>query len=107
MVTIIMALRGLSANKLRSLLTMLGVIIGVGAVIVAIAIGAGSREGVAASIQRLGPNVPTVRPGPQRTGNINLGAGSQNTLKMEDADAILKACPSVLRICPQVNTNGQ
>ena len=106
-VSLTMASRGLTANKLRSLLTMLGVIIGVGAVIIAIAIGAGSREAVAASIQRLGTNVLTIRPGAQRTGNINLGAGSQNTLKLEDADAILKECPSVLRICPQVNQNAQ
>ncbi|MFI5385812.1 MAG: ABC transporter permease [Fimbriimonadales bacterium] len=86
---------------------MLGVIIGVGAVIVAIGIGSGSREAVAQSIQRLGTNVLTVRPGQQRTGNINLGAGSQNTLKLEDAAAILKQCPSVLRVCPQVNSGAQ
>lgn len=106
-VCVYMAGRGLTANKLRSLLTMLGVIIGVGAVIVAIGIGAGSREAVAQSIQRLGTNVLTVRPGQQRTGNINLGAGSQNTMKLEDADAILAECPSVARICPQVNGNAQ
>lgn len=106
-VSIYMAGRGLTANKLRSLLTMLGVIIGVGAVIIAIAIGAGSREAVAQSIQRLGTNVLTIRPGQQRTGNINLGAGSQNTLKLEDGDAILKDCPAVQRVCPQVNGNAQ
>ncbi|HVT11443.1 MAG TPA: ABC transporter permease [Fimbriimonadaceae bacterium] len=106
-VSIYMAGRGLNANKLRSLLTMLGVIIGVGAVIIAIGIGAGSREAVAQSIQRLGTNVLTVRPGQQRTGNINLGMGSQNTLKLEDADAVLKQCPAVQRVCPQVNGNAQ
>lgn len=106
-VSLFMAVRGLNANKLRSLLTMLGVIIGVGAVIVAIGIGSGSKEAVAKSIQRLGTNVLTVRPGQQRSGNINLGAASQNTLKLEDAKAILKECPSVIRVCPQVSGTAQ
>lgn len=102
-----MAWQGLGANKLRSFLTMLGVIIGVGAVIIAIAIGQGSRAAVAESIQRLGTNVLTVFPGSQRRGGISFGGGSSNTLKIEDGDAILKECPSVQRVSPTVNRNAQ
>ncbi len=107
LVNLTMALRGLTANKLRALLTMLGVIIGVGAVIVAVAIGQGSRAAVAASLQQLGTNVLTVFPGQQRTGGIGQGSGSSNTMKPADADAILKGCPSVIRVSPQVNKTAQ
>jgi putative ABC transport system permease protein len=102
-----MALRGLSANKLRSFLTMLGVIIGVGAVIVAIGIGQGSREAAAESIQKLGTNVLTVFPGQQRRGSVSFGFGSVNTMKLEDAAAVLRGCPSVARVSPGVNSNAQ
>ena len=107
MVSLTMALRGLSANKLRSFLTMLGVIIGVGAVIIAIAIGQGSREAVAESIQRLGTNVMTVFPGRQQRGGVSFGWGSQNTLTLDDAKALLRECPSVAGVSPQVNRQAQ
>ena len=107
LVNLTMALRGLTANKLRALLTMLGVIIGVGAVIVAVAIGQGSRAAVAASLQQLGTNVLTVFPGQQRSGGISQGSGSVISLKMADADAILKGCPDVVHVSPQVNKNAQ
>jgi len=104
-VNLIMAVRGLSANKLRAFLTMLGVIIGVGAVIIAIAIGEGSREAVAASLRQLGTNVLTVFPGQGRNGGIGFGAKSN--MKLVDAEAILKSCPSVSRVSPQVNKSAQ
>jgi putative ABC transport system permease protein len=107
MLTILMALRGLSANKLRSFLTMLGVIIGVGAVIIAIAIGQGSREAAAESIRRLGTNVLTAVPGQQRRGGINFGFGSINTMKLRDAEAIKRGAPSVARVSPGVQRNAQ
>ena len=97
MVSITMALRGLSANKLRSVLTMLGVIIGVGAVIAAIAIGQGSREAAAESIRKLGTNVLTAFPGQQRRGSVSFGFGSVLTMKLEDAPAVMRGCPSVAR----------
>lgn len=106
-VTVVMSLRGLVANKLRAALTMLGVIIGVAAVIVAIAIGQGSKAAVQASLQRLGTNVLTVRPGSQRRGNISFGFGSRSTLKPTDAEAILKGAPSVGKISPEANGNKQ
>ena len=107
LVNLTMAMRGLTANKLRALLTMLGVIIGVGAVIIAIAIGQGSRAAVAASLQRLGTNVLTVLPGQQRNGGISFGLGTNVTLKLADAAAILKSCPSVLHVSPQVSKSAQ
>ncbi len=107
LVGVAMALRGLAANKMRAALTMLGIIIGVGAVIVAVAIGSGSRAAVAESIQRLGTNVLTVRSGAQRRGGVSFGAGSAGTLTLADADAILKGSPSVARVSPQVNQSLQ
>lgn len=107
MVSFIMALRGLGANKLRSALTILGVIIGVGSVIIANAIGLGSKAAVAESIQKLGTNVLTVFPGQQRRGGVSFGGGSINTMKLEDAAAILKASPSVAKISPMVNRSAQ
>ncbi|MCC6444516.1 MAG: ABC transporter permease [Armatimonadetes bacterium] len=107
MVSIYMALQGLGANKLRSFLTMLGIIIGVGAVIIAIAIGQGSRQAVAESLQRLGTNVMTAIPGQQRRGNVGFGFGSVNTMKLKDAEAILKGCPSIARVTPAVNRSAQ
>ncbi len=108
LVNLTMALRGLTANKLRALLTMLGVIIGVGAVIVAVAIGQGSRAAVAASLQQLGTNVLTVFAGQQRSGGgIAQGSGSGVSLKMADADALLKGSPDLVHVSPQVNKNAQ
>jgi putative ABC transport system permease protein len=102
-----MAWRGLGANKLRALLTMLGVIIGVGAVIVAIAIGKGSQQAVMESLTRLGTNTLTVIPGSQRRGAISFGAGSRSTLRLEDAEAIKKNCPLIGKVSPGVNRNSQ
>ncbi len=107
MVSITMALRGLSSNKLRSFLTMLGVIIGVGAVIIAIAIGSGSRQAVAESMQKMGTNILTIMPGQQRKGGISFGFGSISTLKLEDAAAILRGAPSIGHLSPGVNQSAQ
>lgn len=106
-VSALLALRGLATNRMRALLTMLGIIIGVGAVIVAVAIGQGSRDAVAASIQRLGTNVLTVRAGQQRRGGVSFGAGTSTALTLEDAEAIRSGSPSTLRVSPQVNRSAQ
>jgi ABC-type antimicrobial peptide transport system permease subunit len=107
MVALTTALRGLAANKLRSVLTMLGIIIGVGAVIFSIGMTQGSKAALAESIQRLGTNVITVFPGQQRRGQVSFGFGSTNTLTLEDAQAVLRSCPSVARVSPQVNSRAQ
>jgi putative ABC transport system permease protein len=103
MVALTTALRGLAANKLRAALTMLGIIIGVGAVIFAIGMTQGSKAALAESIQKLGSNVITVFPGQQRARGVSMGFGSINTMKLEDAAAILRGCPSVARVSPAVN----
>ncbi|HVF10384.1 MAG TPA: ABC transporter permease, partial [Abditibacteriaceae bacterium] len=104
---VLVALQGLAANKLRSLLTMLGIIIGVLAVILGTAIGQGSRQQVLERIQSLGSNAITVFPGQSRQGAVMGGAGSRQSLKMEDADAIRKGCPTIIAVAPQVQQRAQ
>ncbi len=82
------ALRALAANKLRSALTMLGVIIGVGAVIAMVSIGQGARASVAQQVQALGSNLLTIFPGSAGQFGVRQGAGSLQSLKLEDANAI-------------------
>jgi putative ABC transport system permease protein len=105
--TVEMAWRGIGANKLRSFLTMLGVIIGVGAVIIAIAIGSGARAATMEAIQSLGTNLLTIFPGSQRSGGISFGRDSAVSMKPEDAVAIQKECPSVLYVSPTVSRSTQ
>lgn len=82
------ALRALAANKLRSVLTMLGVIIGVAAVVTMVSIGQGARQSVSQQVQVLGSNLLTVFPGSAGQFGVRQGAGSLQTLTWEDADAI-------------------
>jgi putative ABC transport system permease protein len=99
------ALQGLASNKLRSLLTMLGVIIGVGSVITTMAIGQGANEAARATLRAMGTNTLTLFTGQQRRGGINFGAGTITTLKPEDAEAILKECPAVKAIAQESSSN--
>ena len=101
------AWQALRRNATRSLLTMLGIIIGVGAVITSMAIGAGAQAAVLAQIESLGANLVVVIPGAQSTGGVNLGGGSRTTLKLPDATAIATEVPSVGAAAPQSSTNAQ
>lgn len=101
------ALRSLKANKMRSALTMLGVIIGVGAVIAMISIAQGAKEQAIERIKSLGTNILTVFPGQQRTRMIGMGMGTRQTLKFEDAQAIAKEIPYVVRVAPEVTRMAQ
>lgn len=101
------ALEGLVANKMRAALTMLGVIIGVGAVIAMLAIAQGAREQTMQRIQQMGTNVLMVMSGQSRQGAVMGGFGSMQTLTLEDSDAIAKKCPSVIAIAPEVRQNMQ
>ena len=83
-----MAFSALMANKMRSLLTMLGIIIGVGAVIAMVSIGMGVRNNIQQSIASLGSNMLIVMPGAENRTGVRGGAGSKTTLENEDADAI-------------------
>jgi len=104
---VLVALGGLAANGLRSLLTMLGIIIGVLAVIVGTAIGQGSSQQVLARIQSLGSNSITIFPGQQRQGPVSGGVGSTQTLVPKDVKAITRYCPVVTGIAPQFSRTAQ
>jgi putative ABC transport system permease protein len=101
------AWQALRRNATRSLLTMLGIIIGVGAVITSMAIGSGAQAAVLAQIESLGANLVVVIPGATSQGGVNLGGGSRTTLKLPDATAIATEVPSVGSAAPQSSTNAQ
>ncbi|HLY23244.1 MAG TPA: ABC transporter permease [bacterium] len=101
------AWQALRRNATRSLLTMLGIIIGVGAVITSMAIGSGAQAAVLAQIESLGANLVVVIPGATSQGGVNLGGGSRTTLKLADATAIAAEVPSVGAAAPQSQTNAQ
>lgn len=99
--------RALLRNKIRSLLTMLGIIIGVSAVITMIGIGQGARESIKDKIAGLGTNMLLVQSGSLTRGGIRGGWGSINTLVPEDVTAIMEKCPSVALAAPVVRTTAQ
>jgi putative ABC transport system permease protein len=90
------ALRALAINKLRSALTMLGIVIGVGAVIVMIAVGAGAQQRVEEQIRALGSNLLLVMPGATTAGGVRMGFGSASTLTEDDVAAINREVPDAL-----------
>jgi len=101
------ALDGLISNRLRSALTMLGVIFGVGAVVGAVSMTQGAKVATLQQFERFGTNVLTVRPGEMTRGGIHWGMGSEQTLTYADAEAIAKECPTVTAVAPEVNTMAQ
>jgi putative ABC transport system permease protein len=103
--TIKMALRGLLANKLRSFLAMLGIIIGVGAVISMLAIGAGAKKQIMSRISSMGTNLLVVRPGQAEQHGVR--SGDVENLTIEDAKAILAGIDSVDKVAPVVMRNAQ
>lgn len=105
--SIIIALDGLKANKLRSLLTMLGIIIGVGAVIAMISIGMGVRDKVENSIAGLGSNLLMVTPGTGSAPGVRQAAGSNTSLNIKDAQAIAREVPGASKVAPSVNRQYQ
>jgi putative ABC transport system permease protein len=92
--TLRIAVRALGRNKVRSSLTMLGVIIGVAAVIAMVAIGSGATESVQKTVASMGQNLVTVFPGATSSGGFSMGSGSSQTLTPNDALAIERECPS-------------
>ena len=101
------ALEGLAANKMRAALTMLGVIIGVGAVITMLAIASGAKEQQMARIQQMGTNVLMVMAGQSRRGAVRGGFGRVEKLTLQDAEAIAARCPSVVTAVPETRQNMQ
>jgi putative ABC transport system permease protein len=101
------ALRALKVNKMRSALTMLGIIIGVGAVIAMLAVGTGASRQISEQISSMGSNLLIVVPGSQTSGGLRMGFGSQPTLTLSDADAIQRECPAVQEVAPVHNGVAQ
>ena len=101
------AWQALVRNAFRSLLTMLGIIIGVSAVITSMAIGNGARAAVAAQLARLGSNLIVVVPGSVITSGVNLGSGARQSLQPRDAVSIAQEVPGVAGVAPQIQMNAQ
>ncbi len=101
------ALRALRINKLRSALTMLGIIIGVAAVITMIAVGSGAQQRIEEQIKGLGTNLIILMPGSSTSGGVRMGAGSRNTLTEEDGYAIQRDVPAVQASAPTLRGTGQ
>src|SRR5579862_6309092 len=102
-----LALRSLARNKMRTALTMLGIIIGVGAVICTVAIGEGASDQVQQQIAALGDNLIYITAGSVNQGGVRLGGGATKTLTVDDSKAILENVSSVARASPGVNSGVQ
>jgi len=101
------AIRSLNRNKMRSFLTMLGMIIGVAAVIAMLAVGQGARDMINAQIAALGTNVLLVFPGAFTSGGVRMEAGSSSRLNEDDIATIKKSCPAVMYASPVARTTQQ
>ena len=99
--------RALKVNKMRSALTMLGIIIGVGAVIAMLAVGTGASKKIADQISSMGSNLLIILPGATTAGGVRMGAGTQPTLTTADAEAMQRECPSVAYVAPVLNGVAQ
>ena len=101
------AIKAILSNKARSFLSMLGIIIGVGAVIVMMAIGQGSKQSIREEIQKNGTNMLTIRPGADQRGGVRLDPSAMQTLKQVDYETILTEAKFVNKVSPEVSTSGQ
>ena len=105
--TLKIALNSLRVNKMRSALTSLGIIIGVAAVIIMLAIGSGANKQVQANMESMGSNLLTIRSATARTGGVSMGMGSKPTLSVKDADAIKKTARGVEAVAPVMSSAKQ
>ncbi|HXK89986.1 MAG TPA: ABC transporter permease, partial [Thermosynergistes sp.] len=101
------SLRSLWANKMRSGLAILGVIIGVGAVIAMIAVGRGASLQIESHISSMGSNILIIVPGTTTSGGVRMGAGTQQSLSLDDAIAIEEECSAVSRVSPELSGVAQ
>ncbi len=103
--TMMSGLQAVASRRMRSLLTSLGILIGVGAVIITVGIGLGTRTSIASNISRLGTNLITVTPGSLTTGGVRTGLGNATTLTMDDAAALQNpsVAPDVGAVAPVVS----
>ncbi|NLD99410.1 MAG: FtsX-like permease family protein [Fibrobacter sp.] len=104
---IVLAIKAIGRNKFRMFLTMLGIIIGVSSVITMLAIGQGSKQSIQQEIGKMGSNMLTIFSGSNRSGPARGGAGSAQTLTLDDVEAIKSRCPHVAAVSPHVSGGGQ
>jgi putative ABC transport system permease protein len=97
----------LSANKVRSSLTILGIVIGIASVITMVAIGQGAQASISSKIQSIGSNLIMVRPGAQKSGGVSSGAGSAQTLTFEDVVAIKHEVENIKAVAPETSKRYQ
>ncbi|MBI5778316.1 MAG: ABC transporter permease [Planctomycetes bacterium] len=100
------ALRALMRNKARSVLTIIGIIIGIAAVITVIAVGQGATTMIKEQIKSMGNNVLMIFPGSATSGGLHYGAGSRSTLTIKDCEAIARECGSALAVSPMIRVGG-
>lgn len=101
------ALNALKRNKMRTILTMLGIVIGVASVIAMLAIGQGSKKSIQDQVSSMGSNMIIVFPGSQSRGGVQMGSSSNKSLTLGDITAIAQNCPSIKMVSPEVRSNGQ
>ena len=101
------ALRAIAANKMRSFLTALGIIIGVASVITMLAIGQGSKRSIQANIAEMGSNMIMIHPGADMRGGVRQDASAMETLKITDYESLKDECNYIKAISPTVNSSGQ
>ncbi|MDE3090783.1 MAG: ABC transporter permease, partial [Chloroflexota bacterium] len=104
--TLRVAMRSLSANKMRAGLTMLGIIIGVMSVIAMLSIGQGAQAAITNQITSIGTNLLYIRPGATQQGGVRSAAGSASTLTMEDGQS-LATVPNIVAVAPEVDSFAQ
>ena len=105
--TLKIALNSLRVNKMRSALTSLGIIIGVAAVIIMLAIGSGANMQVQSNMESMGSNLLTIRSATAKTGGVSMGMGSKPTLSVKDADAIKRTAKGVESVAPVMSSAKQ
>ena len=101
------SLKAVANNKMRSFLSMLGIIIGVAAVIIMMAIGQGSKESIRKELSTMGTNLLTIRPGADMRGGVRQDPSAMQTLKMADYERIIREKKFVTKVSPEVTASGQ
>lgn len=105
--TLIMAIRSLKINKMRSMLTSLGIIIGVSAVIIMLAVGSGASKKIAADMESMGSNLLMIRSASANSGGVRMGFGTKPSLTLKDADAIERNARGILAVAPYSSGTSQ
>ena len=105
--TVKMAIISLKINKMRSILTSLGIIIGVSAVIIMLAVGSGASKKIAKDMESMGSNLLMIRSASAPSGGVRMGFGTKPSLTLKDADAIYKNCRGIMAVAPYSSATSQ